>query len=79
MVDESGNPRITDFGLAAIARNPDSRRTTSGEDRYTARWCAPELLIGGQSAPKESDIFSLGMIMIEVGSDGFVTTQPSHT
>ena len=70
MVDGSGNPRITDFGLATIARSPYSPGSTSDEDGYTARWCAPELLAGGQSACKESDIFSFGMIIIEVCSDG---------
>ena len=70
MVDGSGNPRITDFGLAPISRSPYSPWSTSDKGECAARWCAPELLAGGQPASKESDIFSFGMVMIEVGSDG---------
>jgi len=68
LVDESGNARITDFGLTTIARNPHSNRTTLDEDRdrYTTRWCAPELLFSGQAVSEKSDIFSFGMIIIEV-------------
>lgn len=79
MVDESGNARIADFGLATIARSPYSYRSTLDECGHTARWCAPELLISGESANKESDIFSFGMIIIEVRSHGFAPTQPPHT
>jgi len=67
MVDESGNPRITDFGLAAIARNPHSPRGTPDEYGRTARWCAPEILKDEQPVSKQSDVFSFGMIIIEVG------------
>lgn len=66
IVDECGNARITDFGLAAIARDPHSQRSTLDEG-YTARWCAPEILEGEQLASRESDIFSFGMVMVEVG------------
>jgi len=68
MIDGFGNPRITDFGLAAIARSPHSPRTP---DEYgcTARWCAPEILKDEQPAGKQSDVFSLGMVIIEVGGN----------
>ncbi|KAF9646896.1 kinase-like protein [Thelephora ganbajun] len=66
MVDESGNARITDFGLAVIARNPHSHRSTFDESGRTARWCAPEILRGGQFVGRESDVFSFGMVIIEV-------------
>lgn len=79
LVDESGNPRIADFGFATIARNPNSRRSTLNGDGNTARWSAPELLMNGQPATKESDIFSFGMVMVEVGSDKFTPAPlPSH-
>ena len=66
MVDESSNARITDFGLAAIVRDSHSMRSSLDEDRYTPRWCAPEILMGEQPAGKESDVFSFGMVIIEV-------------
>ena len=78
MVNESGNPRITDFGVAAIARNPHSLRSTLEEDGHTARWCAPEILRNGQAVSKESDLFSFGMVIVEVGGDQSVPYQPSY-
>ena len=78
MVDESGNPRITDFGVTVIARNPHSLRSTLDEDGHTARWCAPEILTSGQAASKESDLFSFGMVIVEVGDDQSIPCQPSY-
>jgi serine/threonine protein kinase len=75
MVDESGKARITDFGLAAIARNPHSQRSTLDEDGHTARWCVPEVL-KSEPVSKESDVFSFGMIIVEVGGDRLVPCQP---
>ena len=66
MVDESGNARITDFGLATIARDSNSV-SVSDDHGHTFRWTAPEVLGSGQAASKESDVFSFGMVMIEVG------------
>ena len=75
MVDESGNARITDLGLASIVRDPHSMRSSLDEDSYTTRWCAPEILLGEQPASKESDIFSFGMVVIEVGGGQLVPCQ----
>lgn len=69
MVDESGNARITDFGLTKIARASDSLVTTTQGQGQSLRWTAPELLVSGQGVSKESDVFSFGMVMIEVGGD----------
>ena len=76
MVDESDKTRITDFGLAAIARNQHSKRSTLDEDGHTARWCAPEVLTS-DPASKESDVFSFGMVIVEVGGNRFVLCQPT--
>jgi serine/threonine protein kinase len=74
MVDGSGNARITDFGVAASVQNPDSHRGTPTPDKdcHSTRWCAPELFRGHQPASKESDVFSFGMVVIEVGGGRFV-------
>ena len=69
MIDASSNARITDFGLAATTRNPHSPRSTLDEGGHTTRWCAPEVLKGEKSLSKESDVFSFGMVIIEVGGD----------
>ena len=73
MVDSSGNVRITDFGLATIARDPTSVVSTSENQGHTLRWTAPEVLRSGQGVTKESDVFSFGMVMIEVGSNRPIT------
>ena len=68
MVDRSGHARITDFGLATIARDPDSFLGANEDQGFTPRWTAPEIMHSGK-ATKESDAFSFGMVIIEVGGD----------
>ena len=65
MVDGSGNARIVDFGLASVVRDPNSVESNS-DVGYSPRWTAPEILRGGVSASKESDVFSFGMVIYEV-------------
>lgn len=69
LVDSSGNARITDFGLSTIARDPSSFVSTFENQSQTLRWTAPEILESDQAATKESDVFSFGMVMIEVCGD----------
>ena len=66
LVDAAGRARITDFGLATVAQNPDSPRLVLDDQGHTARWTAPEILTEQGTYSKASDIFSLAMIMIEV-------------
>ena len=66
LVDASSHARITGFCLAAVARNLDSMRSSSGGPGYTARWTAPEILNEGGTYSKEADVFSFAMVMIEV-------------
>ena len=63
LVETSGQVRITDFGLAMMPRDPDSRRDFT--DDQTTRWTAPEVLRGGLRS-KEADVFAFAMVMIEV-------------
>jgi len=65
LVDDTGLARITDFGLATVARNPDSIRSTSENQGHTARWTAPEILNEKGTLGKEGDVFSFAMVMIE--------------
>ena len=67
VVDESGNARITDFGLSRIRRDPSSI-PTSDNNGHTLQWTAPEILRGG-SASTKSDVFSFAMVIYEVEGD----------
>ena len=66
LVDHNGNARLTDFGLTSIVRGMYSLRVT-GVKGYTEAWAAPEVLEEGNKATPEADIFSFGMVVIEVG------------
>lgn len=66
LVDDSGCPRIIDFGLAMVTQNQDSVRSAQGEHAHTARWTAPEILSEQGSYSKEADVFSFAMVMVEV-------------
>lgn len=66
LVDASGNARITDFGLASVARDPSSVASNSPDSGYTVRWTAPEIFHGPTTASKEADVFSFAMVVFEV-------------
>jgi len=64
LVDDSGRARITDFGLATMPRDPDSKRAFF--DDQTVQWTAPEILNDCGTYSKEADVFSFAMVMVEV-------------
>ena len=66
LVDDSGCPRITDFGLVVVAQNQDSIWDTRGDPRQTVRWTAPEILSKKRTFSEEADVFSFAMVMVEV-------------
>ena len=67
-----GNARIVDFGLATVARDPNSPPSTPVRHGHTLRFTAPEILRGEKPHSKESDVFAFGMVMIEVGDLVFI-------
>jgi hypothetical protein len=61
MIDERGTARITDFGLASVIDDLDVAKTIEGTPAYMA----PEQF-SGQPASKQSDIYSLGLVLYEL-------------
>jgi len=58
---------LTDFGLTSVIRGLGSSLVTKVKG-YTEAWAAPEVLREGDKATPEADIFSFGMVVIEVGT-----------
>ncbi|KAL4155877.1 hypothetical protein PRNP1_007978 [Phytophthora ramorum] len=59
LVGSDGQAKLTDFGLSTSASGNENVVTTAA-----IRWSAPECL-KGEKATSESDVFSLGMCIIE--------------
>jgi len=57
MIDGRGEPRITDFGLAAVAGNLEAAEIRHGTPAYMA----PEQL-AGREVSRQSDIYALGVL-----------------
>lgn len=71
LVDGSGHARITDFGLAQ-----SSLGVVSKPERQSMRWTAPEVLAETGAPSTEADVFSFGMIMVEVCSNSTTVRPP---
>ncbi|KAF9645010.1 kinase-like protein [Thelephora ganbajun] len=65
IVNHDGHACLTDFGLASISHGINSIRVTHAHG-HTPRWTAPEILKGAEEITREADIFSFGMVVIEV-------------
>ena len=61
LVDGSGHARITDFGLAQ-----DTLGLVFMAEGQSPRWTAPEILAETGTPSTEADVFSFGMVMVEV-------------
>ena len=61
MIDEHGNARITDFGLAGLEEEIRSEEIRAGTPAYMS----PEQLAGKELTVK-SDVYSLGLVLYEV-------------
>lgn len=72
LIDSSGNPCLTDFGLATIeGREELQLNSTTAERSFNSRWRAPEVL-GLEYDPEKptfmSDVYSLGGVMFLIFS-----------
>jgi serine/threonine protein kinase len=61
MIDENGNVRLTDFGIAGFLDDRGSDELRAGTPAYMS----PEQLAGGELTVK-SDLFSLGLVVYEI-------------
>ncbi|KAG1851140.1 kinase-like domain-containing protein [Suillus subluteus] len=68
LIDSSGNPRLTDFGLATVVGDQELQwTTTTAACNFNSRWRAPEVIGIERDKPErptfESDIYSLGSVI----------------
>jgi serine/threonine protein kinase len=80
LIDGSGNPCLTDFGLATIEGEGELQlNSTTAERSFNSRWRAPEV-IGVEYNPERptfmSDIYSFGCVMFFVRSLFFLQVHP---
>lgn len=61
MIDDAGNARITDFGLAGLAEELQHDERRAGTPAYMS----PEQLEGEELTP-QSDLYSLGLVLYEL-------------
>ena len=73
LIDALGNPCLADFGLSSIASDIHSANSSTTNGGGSVRWSAPELAgpVVDQKETrmkhtKQSDIYSLAMVIIEV-------------
>ncbi|EJD34151.1 kinase-like protein, partial [Auricularia subglabra TFB-10046 SS5] len=80
LVSDSGDALLGDFGLSTLVEKSelDPATMTSIRDMNTARFAAPELLLGSnnptvkpRSKTRESDVYAFGMLVLEA-----ITGQP---
>ena len=72
LVNDSGNACITDFGLAQ-----DTLGVVLIPERRSVQWTAPEILAETGTPSTEADVFSFGMVMVEVCYDSTTTRGPN--
>jgi serine/threonine-protein kinase len=79
LLDESGHPYVTDFGLVKVLDG--SHRTTTGAIIGTPSYMSPEQATGGRDLGPASDVYSLGAILYELltGQPPFHEESPLDT
>ena len=80
LIDETGVPKVTDFGLAKLSGNSDL--TSTGQVMGTPNYMAPEQAAGKTSEVNStSDIYALGAILYEAltGRPPFQASNPIDT
>jgi serine/threonine-protein kinase len=65
MINQRGQVKIADFGIALANRDFDSKLTGTGEFVGTPGYLSPEICLG-KPVDQRSDIFALGIVLFEM-------------
>ncbi len=63
LLDEHGEPRVVDFGLAALALDADDRLTVTGDKLLSLGYGAPEQENDASDVDRRADVYALGGIV----------------
>ncbi|KAG8726863.1 hypothetical protein FRC11_014328, partial [Ceratobasidium sp. 423] len=66
LISSGGVAKLSNFGLSAISEACLPFSETVNSQTGSARWVAPELLSEEASKTKQSDVYALGMTMLEI-------------
>jgi len=67
LIDESGTPLLTDFGIAKTALT-DAQLTSTGQSIGTPHYMSPEQALGRADVGPRSDVYSLGVVAFQLVS-----------
>jgi len=65
MIEPSGRPKVTDFGIAKLESAGSTNLTATGSILGTPNYMSPEQARGGRELDGRSDLFALGCILHE--------------
>ncbi|KAF8603986.1 kinase-like protein [Ceratobasidium sp. AG-I] len=66
LFSDDGDPLLTDFGNAVLQERTLQFTYTTAKTSLSPRWAAPELIRGEESFSFETDVFALGMTILEI-------------
>jgi serine/threonine protein kinase len=64
LLDQQGNAKLTDFGIALVLG--DKRLTSTGKFLGTPEYMSPEQITMPNTIDVQSDIFSMGIVLFEL-------------